>query len=637
MTKNEHLQLIKDANKAYYELDNPIMSDLEYDNLYYDYIDLYGECDLNFVAGKRVESLKPFTHTANMNSLDKVKHSDTNKLHKMLNKLYPVAIEKKIDGLTIVVYPKNKKSMFVTRGNGTEGEILNRFPKQYMGENNSEYPIRGEAFLPKSALIKINAERKEQGLELFANERNAASGILRRLDDNPYINYVKFIAYDVIGLDLSEENKLNYIQSHTCFDTINYVIKDKDAEDFIPEFYKENMKQDIPIDGVVIKSNIDGSLKKFGSTRHHPLNAFAWKSQEEQHVTTLKQVNWSVGREIISPVAKFEGVIIDGTLVQEASLSNWAIIKSLGLMIGDTILVEKRNQIIPHIANVIKHNENGYELKPPTTCPSCHEPLKKRMLINTKGVSDKQNGFELYCDNPNCQGKLIANINYVFSKKCLNAKGLSIKAIEKLINQGKVNCITDMFNLVIEDFKELEGFSDKKSKSTYESIQGSRKDVPLNKFIASCGVIGIGEDVGNMLANKYMNYTNLLLALEKKNVNEFVEIKGIGKTYAEKLISDKFISAYKELKKYITPIDVNIKKYDKTSNSFVITGELSHPRSYFKKLIEDNGDKVASAISKSTFALVTDNPDSNSSKAKKARELKITIMNENDLINYLNN
>lgn len=637
MTKAEHLSLIKEANKAYYELDSPIMSDLEYDNLYYDYIDSYGEKDLDFVAGKRVETLTPYTHTANMNSLDKIKHSEESKLKKALEKLYPVAIENKIDGLTIVAYPVDGHSSFVTRGNGTVGEILPRFPKKYTDKNTSQYPIRGEAFLLKSSLKQINEERKFQGLDLFANERNAASGIMRRLEDNPYIEHIKFIAYDVIGLDLSEEKKLQYIREHTCFDTIEYVIKESEAESFIPKYYKQNVDLDMPIDGVVIKSNTDGSLKKFGSTKHHPLNAFAWKAENEQHVSTLRQVNWQVGREVISPVAKFDGVIIDGTLVQEASLSNWGLIKDLDLKINDTIMVEKRNQIIPHIASVIKHNEDSKEIVHPTICPCCSEKLKKRKLKNTKAKTDSEHMFELYCDNPICSGKLESNIDFVFSKKCLNAKGLSRKTIQKLVYAKKVQSITDMFNVTKEDLQELEGFSDKKTELIFEAIQNARKDVPLNIFIPSCGVLNIGFDLGNILAKEFVTYEALLNNLESRNIDLFTSLKGVGTVYAKKLVSDEFISAYKNLRRFIAPIEVSCPKVTKSvCNSFVITGELSQPRGYFKKLIEDNGDKVASAVSKSTYALVTDNPDSNSSKAKKAREFNIIIMTEKDLINYLN-
>ena len=629
MTREEHLAIIKKANKDYYENDSPNMSDEEYDALYHDYIDKYGEEDLNFVAGNVSKGLKTFKHTANMSSLDKVKYYETDKLKKKLEKLYPVVLESKLDGLTVVAYPKDGTSMFVTRGNGVEGEILPRFPSEYCGINRSSYPIRGEAFLPKNYFERINEGRKDK----FANERNAASGILRRLDDNEYINYIKFIAYDVVGLDVSEDKKIKYIHEHTCFNTIEGENIESNAEDKIESFYKRNKMKNYPIDGVVIKSNTDCSLEKFGSTRHHPLNAFAWKAEDEQHITTLRKINWTVGRETITPVAEFDPVEIDGTVVKEASLGNWAIIKSMNLAEGDTVLVEKRNQIIPHVASVIKHGVNTASY--PTVCPCCSSKLNSRPLINTKVDVDTSDKIELYCDNPRCKGKLSANINYVFSKKCLNAKGISTSAINKLIDIGKVKCITDMFDLTVDDFKELDGFSDKKSVSTYNSIQNSRNKVPLSKFIASCGIMSIGEDIGNMLSDKYHTYENILSAITKGNIEEFTSIKGIGNTYACKLISNEFINAYKKLREYITPINSEPKVSDKESKSFVITGELSEPRKKKKKLVELNGDKMVGSVSKSTYALVTDNPDSNSSKAKKARALGIKIMSEDDLMAYL--
>ena len=345
---NQHdllLKKIQDADKAYYDDDNPIMSDRDYDKIRSLFIQQYGDKDLDYVPGNIKKELKPFHHTSNINSLFKVKQTEQEELMKQIKKLSPVVLELKLDGLTIVAYPDGK---YVTRGNGTDGEILLHFPERYH-HNTSEYPIRGEAFLKKSDFEEINKQREEEGLPLFANARNASAGILRRLDKSSYLDKIQFVCYDVIGYDVSEDEKLKYIKEHTDFDVINSTSamgNPIQIVSMIEQMYQTNSDGEIPIDGIVVKSNINKSLETFGSTVHHPLNAFAYKAEDEIKITTIRDIIWNVGREKVTPIAVFDPVLLEGTTVSNASLSNAGIAKSFDFHIGDIISVQKANKII---------------------------------------------------------------------------------------------------------------------------------------------------------------------------------------------------------------------------------------------------------------------------------------------------
>jgi len=618
MGQCELLNKIKEADIAYYDNDNPIMSDIEYDKLRNEYQSKYGSLD--YVPGNVKKELKPFTHTYNINSLDKIKYFEEDKLRKTIKLLMPVVIEPKYDGLTVVAYG-NK---FVTRGKGSIGEILPRFPRRY-SENSSEYPIRGEAYITKKDFQYINEQQKQKNLPLFANPRNACAGLLRRLEDNPYLDFIQYIAYDVIGLDITETAKIKYIKNHTNFDVTGYMVhEDNDIESVITNIqsiYNELINSDLPIDGIVVKSNQENSLKKFGSTEHHPLNAFAYKAEEEIAQTVLKNIEWQIGRETLTPVAIFDTVILDGTEVSKASLSNLSIMKSFNFKIGDTISVFKSNQIIPQILERISSN-GGNDIVIPTHCPSCNAELTIRKNNNTE---------ELICTNELCKGKLANRIVYMFSKSCLNATGVSIQTVTKLIHNGFINKPTDMFHITKDNLLSIDGFKDKSATNFIMSITNSKENVPLTTFIASIGFIGIGLEVGKLLSVKYKTYDNLVNALKEKKKNELINIKGIGLTTLEKLLSIEFINEMEELHKYVKIKEDTI-VINENQRIFVITGKLSKSRKFFVAMIESHGDKVVDSISSNTTYLVLNDKDSTSTKAKNARKLNIPIINEKELI-----
>ena len=621
MTKKELLDKIKEADIAYYNNDSPIMSDVEYDKLRSQYIREYGELD--YVPGNVKQGFVSFKHTHNINSLDKIKYFETDKIRRTIAKLMPVVIEPKFDGMTVVSYG-NK---FVTRGRGDVGEILPRFPKKY-SVNTSEYPIRGEAYITNKDFLYINEQQKVNGLETFANARNACAGLLRRLEENPYIDYIKFIVYDLVGVDFTEIEKINYIIEHTNFDVTPYILHKSNIDDVVEnivETYKEIKEQDaFPIDGIVVKSNQENSLKKFGSTKHHPLNAFAYKAEDEIAETKLKSIEWQIGRETLTPVAVFDTVILDGTEVSKASLSNLSILKSFNFKIGDCISVYKSNQIIPQIMEKINSN-NGESITIPIYCPSCNTELIIRKNKNTE---------ELVCTNEMCKGKLTNRIAYMFSKPCLNAKGLSVQTINKLIQNGFVNAPTDIFNITKENLLSIDGFKDKSANNLVTSITKSKDNVTLSTFIASIGFIGIGSEVGKLLSSKYKTYESVLKVLKTKDKNSLITINGIGLTTLNKLLSKEFIHEMEMLYQYVKPIDENFIQKE-NQRIFVITGKLSKPRNFYVDLIKSKGDKVTDTVSNQTTYLVLNDKTSTSSKAKNARKLNIPIITEEELIGML--
>ena len=618
MTKEELLAKIKEADVAYYINDNPVLTDAEYDKLRYDFISLYGEAELNYVPGGVKNGLKPFKHPFEVVSLDKVKSHETEKLRKNIQKLFPVCIQKKYDGLTLIVY----KDKVVTRGNGVEGEIVNNFLSKYpLNSVHSEYPVRGELVMKFSVLEKINEQRRAEGLEEYKNARNAASGIIRSIERSPYLDDLEFYAYDLMDCDMKVEDKIDYLRKHTPFPvTFNYCPNSVDeAVKMIPKFYEQFSSEDIPIDGIVIKSNIENSLNRFGFTAHHPLDAFAWKAFQDGVETILRDVKWQVGRSQITAVAYFDTVKIDGTDVSQASLSNIGIIRDLGLTIGAKVLVNKANQIIPQIVQVLKDGDT--EIVPPSVCPACGKPLT---MINDV----------LYCTNNTCKERLLQNIDYMASKHILNIKGLSEATIQKLIKSKNMVSRNEILSVSFKDLIALEGFAEKSANNIAIAIASAKENVDLAHFVATCCVTNIALDVGKLLMDKFVAYDNLLVALEDKNY-DFTTIQGIGKITNDTLHSEEFISAYKDLRKYIAPIEKEIILPNGKSFIFVITGKLSKPRDYYKDYIESKGSKVVGSVSQNTDYLLCEDANSTSTKAKKARKLGVKVISETELFNIL--
>ena len=635
MTKTEHLALIKKADHEYYDMDNPSMSDAEYDKLRRNYIDKYGADDLNYVPGNVSDGFEKFKHPTPVTSLGKwTKGMDDEKdLIKKIEELWPVEIQPKYDGLTVVAYPNEDGSCkFVTRGLGGEvGEVLPNFIPEYEGTgvNNSGYPFRGEAFITQVAFEELNRRLEAAGDEPMKNPRNAAAGLLRRKDRSPYLELLSYVVYDIPGEDKTPEDMSVIAATQTKFQFTSHCVcaTPESLVNVIETAYEEYTAQwKLPVDGVVIKSCQENSLAKFGSTDHHPKNAFAWKPESAKHITVVRDVVWQMGRAKATPVAIVDPVEIDGTTVTKASLHNAEMIKELGVKIGATVEIYKANEIIPQIMRVIEPGNKDIVLD---VCPACGGPLEE--------INGQQ-----FCVNPSCTERIAQNIAFLGSKDVLDIPGLSIETARKIVNQYPEETIHSkqniIFKLTFDDIKALPGFADKSARKLEGAIAVARQDIEFPRYIKALCIPGIGKTVGKLLADKYGSMDELWLARDRGD--NFTEIKGIGPKIAAIISSDVFWAADDDLSQYVSIAHVEgmeVKNVDNeyAGKTFVLTGKAPNPRSFYEDLIINAGAKVGSAVNSKTDYLVIADVNSASSKARKARELGTKLISPEELENML--
>lgn len=643
MTKEEHLSAIKKADHEYYDLDSPSMSDAEYDELRRSYIDQYGAEDLNYVPGNASGEFEKFRHPVPVTSLSKWTKGvdDEADLMKKIKELWPVEIQPKYDGLTVVAYPNADGSCkFVTRGLGGEvGEVLPNFIPEYEGQhvNDSGYPIRGEVFITAEHFEMLNSALEADGEEPMKNMRNAAAGLLRRKERCPYLTLLQYKVYDIPGADLTPEKMREIISEQTEFeftDGFSYETPEGTIAGIEQVHDDINNLHLYPIDGIVIKSCQEHSLKKFGSTNHHPRNALAYKSAQEEKTTIVRDVIWQMGRRKATPVAIVDPVEIDGTTVTKASLHNAAQIQELGLKIGATVKIRKANQIIPQIVSVVKPGHKDIVL---SVCPACGGPLEE--------INGQQ-----FCVNPNCYERVAQNIAFLGNKDVLDIPGLSIQTARKIVDTYDMDQYGGspqniIFDLTVDDIKRLPGFAQKSAEKLYNAIQGAMKNVELPRFIKALCIPGIGNDIGKILADEFEDLDTMYRMFSSDENEPEVAIKrlqtinGIGPVVAEKLVSDEFWDAATALYDYIIPLAYTKEKKmtgDYAGKVFVLTGKAPKPRTYYEDLIVKAGGKVGSACNSKTDFLVIADVNSTSSKAKKARELGTKLISPEELEAMLN-
>ena len=638
MTREEHLAAIKKADREYYELDNPVLADEEYDALRRSYIDKYGAEDLNYVPGSAAGDFDKFSHPHPVTSLSKwTKGVDSEAdLVKKVAELWPVVIQPKYDGLTVVAYPNADGSCrFVTRGlGGRIGEVLPNFISRYEGAgvNNSGFAIRGEVYITQENFAKMNAELTVQGEEPMKNMRNAAAGILRRKERSPFVDYLSYVCYEIPGEDITPLAARKIIAGQTAF-TATDMQELTDADNSlqaIENYYASLKGQNIPIDGIVIKSCQENSLAKFGYTAHHPRNGFAYKALSEKFVTVVRDVIWQMGRRKATPVAVVDPVEIDGATVTRASLHNAAMIKELGIKIGATVEIHKANEIIPQITRVLEEGTGEISL---AVCPSCGQPLEE--------VNGQQ-----FCVNPACDERLAQDIAFLGSKDVLNIDGLSIETARKMVAYAKIQTpaaelsYTLLFTFTVEMIESLEGFARKSAEKLYGNIQTARQNVGLPRFIKALCLPGIGSDVGKILADNFGDLSNLAdkIAAAENPQEMLQEINGIGPKTAEILTAESFMMAVRQLEQYVSIapyVPVTTPAGDYAGKIFVLTGKMAQPRSYYVELIESAGGKEGKAVSSKTDYLVIQDVNSTSSKAVKAREVGTKLISPEELVNML--
>ena len=638
--------LLMKASEAYYNEDREIMSNFEYDKLYDELKALEDEFNIKaensltenvgFVAA---EFLPKVRHEKPMLSLDKTK--DREVLKEFLNDKEGV-LSYKLDGLTIVVTYENGKFVSgITRGNGEIGEdISNNIPAFLNVPLKISYKghltLRGEAIITYTDFDKINDELG-LGSEKYKNPRNLCSGSVRQLDPNitkkRNVRLVIFSLVEIGGKEKTkEEEKVNSTFENQMkflddlgFETVFRKKVDKNNILDTIEFYaKDVVKNDYPSDGLVLIFNDIKYGESLGTTSKFPRNALTFKWQDETAETTLREVEWSPSRTgLINPVAIFDTVELEGTNVSRASLHNVSIIEELKLGIGDRIKVFKANMIIPQVEENLTKSNN---LKLPTKCPVCGSKLK---------INDNDGVKTLICENKDCPVKNSKGFENFVSRNCMNIEGISIATIETFLSKGFIKEYADLYKISKhrDEIVKLEGFGEKSYQNIIDAVDKSR-DTECYRVINALGIMGIGTANAKTLSK---HFDNEIEKIASASLDELQAINDIGPVLAKSIVdyfSDKgkkkiFDDIIKEVmiktdkKKGASPLD---------NLTFVITGSLNNyeNRDALVKVIEDNGGKVASSVSKNTNYLINNDVASNSTKNKKAKELGVKIISEAD-------
>ena len=641
MEKIDIAKRVRELNaksEAYYNSDQPIMSDYEFD-CKLDELKRWEEetgivlsnSPTQNVGYDVMSKLEKSTHSHPMLSLDKTKSIDD--LVKFSNGRDCV-ISLKMDGLTVLnTYEKGTLQKSETRGNGEIGEIITHNAKVF--DNfpinipfDRKFEIEGEAIITKNDFECINTNGE------YKTCRNLASGSVRQLDSKiAKDRHVHFVAWKVPFGCTTYIDGFRIAKDYG-FEVVPYVTYNSNTDDInekIEQLKAIANEKSYPIDGLVISYNNVEYGKSLGMTGHHPKHSLAFKFYDEESVSTLKDIEWSMGKTgNLTPVAIFEPIEIDNTTVERASLHNVTILKDLELGIGDEITVVKCNQIIPQIKDNLTRS-NTCEI--PSICPICGQPTS---IV-------KENDSEvLMCDNPDCKGKLLGKLTHAVSRDALNVDGLSESTIEKFIDLGWLNSIKDIYHLSEheKELKSLEGFGKKSVDKLLVSIEKSRL-TSLKRFLSALSIPLLGKSASEIIADS-LNYEfdDFIKVMLSDGAWHFTNISGIGDALIKSL-DDYFVKNYTdiiELSKeftFETPrliLDEMNKTLD--DKTFVITGSVKHysNRDELKNDIVLHGGKVSGTISSKTDYLINNDINSTSSKNTKAKSLNIPIISEEDFL-----
>ena len=635
----ELIETLNYASIMYYQNSDPIMTDYEYDKLYDELVNLEKETATVFSNSPTVnveagvsKQLEKIEHSSPMLSLAKTK---------VISELVDFIGDKegllswKLDGLTIVLtYKDGKLLRGVTRGNGIIGEVVTENVKQFKNipftiPYKGELVLRGEAIIKYSDFNKMNDEFDEDDIQ-YKNPRNLCSGSVRQLDSKitakRNVNCIIFALISATDkIPNSKEEQFKWLES-LGFECVSRVKVNKDnMEEKVLE-YKEKIKTyDIPSDGLVLTFDDMAYGLSLGSTAKAPRHSIAFKWKDETVETKLLDVIWSASRTgLINPVAVFEPVEIEGTIVSRASVHNISIMKRLKLGKGDIIDVFKANMIIPQIANNVTCSDT---IKVPDECPVCHG---KTTIVENNGVR------YLYCLNDFCHAKFIKKLDLFTSRNAMNIDGISEQILTVLFKEGMVNDYSDLYHL--DKYKDkiinYDGFGEKSYLNMIESIEKSRQ-VKIANFIYALGISEIGLSRAKLIC-KYCN--NDINKIRNITFEELSNIDGIGEVIAEKWCNafnnPEFNNSLDNLLKEVNFIDVKIENAPLDGKVFVITGSLNkfNNRDELVNYIEEKGGKVISAISSKVSYLINNDINSTSTKNKKARELGIKIISEDEFI-----
>lgn len=641
----ELIKILTEAGKAYYQEDREIMSNLEYDRLYDELTDLEAVTGTVLASSPTVhvgyevlEELPRERHESPMLSLDKTKDVEALKSfagdHRTL-------LSWKLDGLTVVLtYREGRLFKAVTRGNGEVGEVITNNARVFRNiplsvEYQGELVLRGEAVISYSDFQRINEEIEDVDAK-YKNPRNLCSGSVRQLNNEITAGRrVQFFAFSLVkaeGIDFenSREKQFSWLKK-LGFDVVEHrIVTAGTVEDAVASFAEKITDYDIPSDGLVAVYDDIAYGRSLGTTARFPRDSFAFKWQDEIRETRLLEIEWSPSRTgLINPVALFEPVELEGTTVSRASVHNLSIVKSLELGIGDTIQVYKANMIIPQIADNLTRSSR---MEIPGHCPACGE---------TTSIS-ASNGVEtLCCTNPECSAKKIKAFTQFVSRDAMNIDGMSEATLEKFIGKGFIREFADVFRIgrYRDEIVKMEGFGEKSFENLQESLDRARHTT-LPRLLFGLGIPNVGVANAKMICRAF-DFD--LDRIRSSSPEELAQIDGIGS-----VIGEAIAGYFKEEKKRETlehlleEILVERPVRGETVQNFqglnfVITGSVEHfsNRNEVKAVIEERGGKVTGSVTSKTNYLINNDVASNSSKNKKAKELGVPILSEEDFIKLL--
>lgn len=654
---NDLIDKINKASYEYYTLDEPTITDQEYDDMYNELLRLEekypklkrNDSPTNRVGGEALEKFEKVAHETPMLSFDDIFNSeeievfDARIKKQVKNPTY--TLEPKMDGLSgSLIYRDGILERAATRGDGVIGEnittnvkTIRSVPLKLTEKINIE--VRGEIYMSKLSFQKVNIEKKKNGEKEFANPRNAAAGSVRQLDSKITAQRgLDFMAYfipnpDKYGLK-SQHESLEYLKKlgfKTNYKLNSLAHNSKEIEKYIEDLGIKRSYLPFPIDGVVLKVDSLEDEAKLGFTARVPRWGIAYKFPALEVLTTLKEIKFTVGRTgKITPNAIFDPVHVDGSLVSKATLHNEDYCLQKDVRVGDVISIRKAGDVIPEVVEVKldRRKDNLPPFKMIENCPICNTKLIKKDAIH-------------YCPNSNCPARHTEGLIHFASRDAMNIDGIGESIIQDFYNMGYLKKITDFyhFNEYQEQLMTLEGFGEKSISNMIQSIENSKKN-SLEKLIYALGIPHVGAKTAKILAIKYKTMDNF----SKTSLEELTNIPDIGETIAQSIVSYFSNENNKQLIKELKRLGLNM-KYTKgetqeseefNGKTFVLTGSLEiFTRNEAEEKIEALGGKTSSSVSKKTAAVIVGaNPGS---KYTKAKELKIPIWTEQEFQKKLAN
>lgn len=638
---------LNEASRAYYQEDREVMSNREYDALYDELAALEQETGIilsgsptQHVGYEVLSELEKMPHESPMLSLDKTKSPEA--LRDWLGDKEGM-LSWKMDGLTVVLtYRDGALYRAVTRGNGVIGEVITNNARVFQNlpakiPFDGELVLRGEAVIRYSDFRRINDSIENVDAK-YKNPRNLCSGSVRQLNNEITARRnVFFFAFSLVsaqGKDLSNsvEENMRWLES-LGFAIVPYQMVDGSTIlDAVQDFAARITENDFPSDGLVLIYDDIAYGNSLGATAKFPRNSIAFKWADEEAETVLEEIEWSPSRTgLINPIAIFAPVELEGTTVSRASLHNLSIMDGLKLGVGDHIKVFKANMIIPQVSENLTRS-GGYT--PPQHCPACGTRTEIRVENDVK---------TLYCPNPFCSAKKVKLFAHYVSRDAMNIDGLSEATLTKMIDKGFLSELYDLYELkqYQNEIVQMEGFGEKSCANLLDSIERSRA-ITLPRFVYGLGILNIGAANARLLC-KHFGYD--LNALMEASVEDMVEIEGIGEVIAAS-VRDYFDNVHNQkvvekLLAFLTFEEMPEESGETqmlSGKTFVITGSVEHfkNRKELKERIEALGGKVTGSVSKNTDYLINNDNQSNSTKNKKAKELEIPILTEEEFLAMIN-